>query len=155
MPIYAIHSPPIVGDPAQALNQARLVKSGFSIAGLVFGPLWLAAKRQWLPLGGWVAGAVLVGFLASAGLLTAGGVAALYVLSAFLIGVEGRHWISLKSTRAGLLLADIVEARDEDEAARVFFERVMNARRPQGVPSSAPMRENFPIIGLFPEAQRR
>jgi hypothetical protein len=155
MPIYAIHCPPIVGDPARALNQTRLVKSEFSIAGLVFGPLWLAVKRQWLPLGVWVIGAVAVEYLDNAGWLTAGGAGALYLLSAIVIGVEGRHWISLKSTRVGLLLADIVEARDEDEAARVFFERVMNARRPQGVSSPAAMRENSPIIGLFPEAQLR
>ena len=155
MPIYAIHCPPIVGDPARALNQARLVKAGFSIAGLVFGPLWLAVNRQWLPLAVWVIGAVAVEFLDSAGLLAAGGAGALYLLSAILIGVEGRHWIGLKSARAGLMLADVVEARDEDEAARVFFERVMNARRPQGAASPAPMRENSPIIGLFPEAQRR
>ena len=102
MPIYAIHSPPIVGDPARALNQARLVKSGFSIAGLVFGPLWLAVNRQWLPLAIWVIGAVGVTLLADGGWLAAGGAAALYLLSAILIGVEGRHWISLKSARAGL-----------------------------------------------------
>jgi hypothetical protein len=155
MPIYVIHCPPIVGDPARALNQARLVKSGFSIAGLVFGPLWLAVNRQWLPLAVWVVGAVAVDFLNNAGLLTSGGAGALYLLSAILIGVEGRHWIGLKSARAGLMLADIVEARDEDEAARVFFERALKASRPQGAPSPAPMRENSPVIGSFPEAQRR
>ena len=155
MPIYVIHSPPVVGDPTRALHRARFVASGFSWAGLVFGPLWLAVKRLWLPLGVWFAGAVALEFLVEGRWLAGGGAAALYLLSAVLIGVEGRHWLSVKSARAGLPLADLVEARDEDEAARVFFERVMNARRPQGVLSSAPMRENFPVIGLFPEAQRR
>jgi len=152
--MYAIHSPPLAGDPARAFDRARFVKMGFSGWGLVLGPFWLLAQRLWRPFGVWAVGALAVGVAEAGGWLAPAGGSALYLVTAFWIGVEGRAWLSRKLERSGLPLFDLVEARDDDAAARKFLERTLTAS-----PPPAPARpagrapESNMVLGLFPEAQ--
>jgi len=148
MPIYAIHSPPLVGDVAVAFDRARLLETGFCRRAFVFGPLWLLAHRLWVPLGAWVALAVALGVAQGFGWLAPPGASFVYLLSALWIGLEGRDWLGAKLADAGAPLVDVVEARDEEEAARVFLGRA---------PSPPPPKTRYmgaeragPVIGQFP-----
>ncbi len=153
MAIYTIHAPPLVGNPALAFDRARVLKTGFSRAALVFGPLWLALHRLWIPLAAWIAAAAAAYGLYYANLVGLAGIAALYLVAAVWIGVEGRGWLSASLERAGLPLVDVVEARGDDEAARVFLNRAPIAPAP-AAPAPPPAHE-IGVIGSFPQAQRR
>jgi hypothetical protein len=153
--MYAIHCPSMAGDSDAAAEAMRATRIGFCYSGFVFGPFWLAAQRLWLALVVYVAGASLIGFLVASGVFAAPGALALEALAAVLIGLEGRNWLGASLERRGLPLVDIIEARDADEAARIFFTRALAAA------SSAPLgvrhtgsRPVSGIIGSFPEAQR-
>ncbi len=128
---------------------------GFCYFGFVFGPFWLAAKRLWPPLLVYVAGAALIGFLAASGVVAAPAILALEILAALFIGLEGRNWVGGALARRGLPLVDVIEARDEDEAARVYFTRALAVAPPSpSAARSAPPRSGQDVIGLFPEAPR-
>ena len=146
--MYAIHCPSMAGDSDAAAEAMRATRIGFCYSGFVFGPFWLALVV-------YVAGASLIGFLVASGVFAAPGALALEALAAVLIGLEGRNWLGASLERRGLPLVDIIEARDADEAARIFFTRALAAA------SSAPLgvrhtgsRPVSGIIGSFPEAQR-
>ena len=108
------------GADAAALEEARVVKEGFSWPAFVFAWIWLLYHRLWLPLLIW---AVLeIGFfvllaphLASGTSMLVDGLAHLF------IGFEGNR-LRLRRDAA---LNDVVEARDTDEAATIFFRRVL------------------------------
>ena len=154
MAIYAIHCPPLVGDVARAFDRARIVETGFSRSGFVFGPLWLLANGLWLPLLVWIVVAGASGFAEATGWLAYGGASAIYLLATLLVGLEGRNWLGEKYSRAGLPLIDVIEARDDNEAARVFLCRALVAPPPAPSAVRAANAGAGPIIGLFPEAQR-
>ena len=93
-----------------------LVREGFSVPALLFGPLWLLAHRAWIPavidLALWgVAFALPHTAVLWLGLAVAAG----------LLGQDLRRW-SLE--RAGYVLAHVVAARDADQA----FARLLGAR---------------------------
>jgi hypothetical protein len=155
MAIYAIYSPPLVGDPATAFDRARIVKMGFSVAGFVFGPLWLIARGLWIALGAWIVFAAIVGFLHAFGVIGSGGVQALYALSALLIGFEGREWRGASLATSDRPLIDVVRAGSADEAAFAFLARAQIAPGASlSRPATAAARAFPSIIGLFPEARR-
>jgi hypothetical protein len=153
--MYAIHCSPLAGGRDAAAEALKATKLGFCYPAFVFGPFWLAAKRLWVALLVYVLGAALVGFLAALGFIAPGALVALEILAAIFIGIEGRHWLGFKLARRGLPLVDIIEARDEDEAARIYFTRALAeaSAAPVG-PRSAFPRPVSGIIGSFPEALR-
>ena len=154
MAIYAIHAPPSVGNPAHTFPRTRVLPTGFSRPGFVFAPLWLIANRLWLQVCVGVIAGVAVEAALSKGFLAPGGALGLYLIGAFWTGLEGRNWLAAKLERRGTPLADIVAARDEDEAARLYLDRVFDPK-PAVVPNPFPVaaRPEPGIIGLFPEAQ--
>jgi hypothetical protein len=156
MAMYAIHCPTLAGDSEAAAEKMRARRMGFSYRGFVFGPFWLAAQRLWLPLLVYLVAAALLGFLIAAGLFAAPAAVALELLAGLFIGLEGRNWVGARWARRDLPLVDIIEARDEDEAALIYFTRALANPAPVLAPAISrsrrpPARE---IIGLFPEAQR-
>jgi hypothetical protein len=156
MAMYAIHCPPLGGDNEAAAEAMRARRMGFSYFGFVFGPFWLAAQRLWLPLIVYFAVAALLSFLFAAGVFAAPAALALDLLAGIFIGLEGRNWVGIKLARRGLPLVDIIEARNADEAARVYFTRALANPTP---PPTAPVARSIQppageIIGLFPEARR-
>ena len=88
-----------------------LVREGFSFGALLFGPIWLAVHRAWLPALGAFLLLILIQSLAgppASGILTLG--------LAVLTGLSGRDLVRWSVARRGFLESAVVAARDEDEA---------------------------------------
>jgi hypothetical protein len=158
MTIFAAHCAPEFRRSSEALEQARVFRIGFVWPALLFGPLWLIARRLWRPFALWIVGAALVGAAATHGLLDAGAAFWLYALAALYLGFEGRALEAAALTRGGRPLADIVCAADFSGAERMFFARA--ADLPEAAYAPAPARggpaagASHAVIGLFPEAGR-
>jgi hypothetical protein len=156
MTIFAAHCAPEFPRSAEALEQARVYRVGFVWPALVFGPLWLIARRLWRPLALWIVAAALTGAATAHGLLNPGAAFWLYVLAALYLGFEGGALEAAALTRRGRPLADIVCAADSSGAERAFFVRFVDladAPRPPAPPRGGPAASApHAVIGLFPEA---
>ena len=156
MTIFAAHCAPEFPRSAEALEQARVYRVGFVWPALVFGPLWLIARRLWRPLALWIVAAALTGAATAHGLLNPGAAFWLYVLAALYLGFEGGALEAAALTRRGRPLADIVCAADSLGAERAFFVRFVDladAPRPPAPPRGGPAASApHAVIGLFPEA---
>jgi hypothetical protein len=88
-----------------------LVPEGFSLAALVFGPLWLAAHRAWVPAALAMAADVLIGALVHdpARIVLGAGLAVLLGLT----GQDLRRWTL---EQRGYLLTNVFAVRDAEEA---------------------------------------
>jgi hypothetical protein len=156
MTIFAAHCAPEYPRSSEALEQARVFRVGFVWPALVFGPLWLLARRLWRPLALWIVAAALVGAAAAYGLLNPAAAFWLYTLAALYLGIEGRALEAATLTRRGRPLADIVCAADSSGAERAFFARAVD--RAEAPPAPALARGGptsgaaHAVIGLFPEA---
>ena len=156
MTIFAAHCAPEFRRSSEALEQARVFRVGFVWPALVFGPLWLVARRLWRPLALWIVAAALVGTATRLGLLNPDAAFWLYVLAALYLGFEGRALEAAALTRRGRPLADIVCAADSSAAERAFFARAVDLAETERAP--APSRGQpaagtpHAVIGLFPEA---
>jgi hypothetical protein len=96
-----------------------LVREGFSLGALLFGPLWLAAHRAWIP----AAGSFLLTILFL--LLVHPPVSIVLVLGlALLLGFSGRDLVRWSIARRGYLESSIVSGRNEDEA----LDRLLSGR---------------------------
>lgn len=159
MAIFAAHCAPEFRRSNAALEQTRVYRVGFVWPALIFGPLWLIARRLWRPLALWIVVAALVGAAAARGLLDSGAAFWLYALSALYLGFEGRGLEAAALSRRGRPLADIVCAADSSDAERAFFARAGDAAEaPPPLPPSPPLHGGpaggppHGVIGLFPEA---
>ena len=85
-----------------------LVREGFSWGALLFGPLWLAAHRAWIPAVLTVVASLLIAFLATEGIAVVlmAGVTVLLGLS----GQDLRRW---SLDHRGYLLAQVIAAHNE------------------------------------------
>jgi hypothetical protein len=95
-----------------------LVREGFSWAAFVFGPIWLLARRAWIPAAlvwcAWIGAALLPDTI---GLLV---LAALH----WLLGLAGQDMLRWSLGLRGFLLAHVIAATDEDAAlARLLGRR--------------------------------
>ena len=88
-----------------------LVLEGFSWGALLFGPVWFAASRAWIP-------AVLqAALLVVTAVVLPDRVAAVVVVAvAVLAGLLGRDGVRWALDRRGYTLAHVLAARDEDAA---------------------------------------
>ena len=95
-----------------------LVREGFSWAALLFGPLWLAAHRVWIPAALAVAAAVLI-------VLSLRGDVAGWVLIALvlLLGLSGHDLRRWSLDHRGYLQTQVIAARNETEALQRLLER--------------------------------
>ena len=158
MQTYTFHLPRDArpGD-ADALEEAALVKDGFSWGAFFFTALWFFWHRLWL-----VGLAVLVTVVGFAVLLRLFGVApaaAVFAefLLALLIGLEANALRRWTYARHGREAADAVTARSHAEAelkavARALAAPARSASAAAAVPASAYRPE--PVIGLFPDPER-
>jgi Protein of unknown function (DUF2628) len=85
-----------------------LVREGFSWGALLFGPLWLAAHRAWIPAVLTVVASLLIALLATEGIsvVLMAGITVLLGLS----GHDLRRW---SLDHRGYLLTQVVAAHDE------------------------------------------
>jgi len=88
-----------------------LVREGFSIGALIFGPLWLAAHRAWLP----AVLSLLLSLLVL--LLTHPAISTILMLGLMLLqGLSGHDLVRWSVARRGYLESNVVTGRNEDEA---------------------------------------
>jgi hypothetical protein len=170
MAFYAAYLPPPKAGPsdADALSRSIVLRDGFSFGAFVFTGLWLLAKRLWLPF---LAFAVLYGLIALAQWRYGfhPGVAAIIQLVIGLwLGLEGANLQGRKLVDGGWRFVDVVEARNQDEAERRFFEKALArgaGETPPPAPFQPPAAASFPaarptpasqgVIGMFPEQGAR
>lgn len=148
---------------SEGLDRSVFVKDRFHWLALVFPVLWLIYHRAWLPLLAYVIAAVGVLFAESlAGLPDQTVLLSQLLINAALV-VFAPDVRSRTLTRRGWRLVDVVAAADEDEAARRFYARWLQAAGPARAPGAAaaalPPRAPVsgmapPVVGLFPEAGR-
>ena len=98
----------------------ELVREGFSPAAFVFGPLWLAAHRAWVPAAFLLAAWILVGTVGQDALR-----GPLVLGLALLQGLSAQDLRRWALARRGYVLAELVMARGAERA----WERLL-ARRP-------------------------
>jgi hypothetical protein len=121
--VYTVHEPP--QPPADRIDRAErleFVRDGFSWPAALFGPLWLAAKREWLWLGLYAAAAVLLGLVAS----LLGGAELWVVLGnvglALFLGFEASTLRRISLERRNWTELGTVTGRGLAECERRFFE---------------------------------
>jgi hypothetical protein len=95
-----------------------LVREGFSLGGFVFGPLWLAAHRAWVPAAFVLAAWVAIGTLTSGDLRDA-----LSLGLMLLQGVSGHDLRRWSLERRGFTLAQVVTGRRADNAWQTLLHR--------------------------------
>ena len=95
-----------------------LVREGFSWGALLFGPLWLAAHRVWIPAVVSLATFVLIIVVTDDGLA-----AALLTALVMLLGFSGHDLRRWSLDHRGYLLAQVVTGRDELAAMARLLER--------------------------------
>jgi hypothetical protein len=95
-----------------------LVREGFSWGALLFGPLWLAMHRAWIPAALALAAGVLI-LVLTAGAATAALLAAL----ALWLGLSGNDLRRWSMRLRGFTLAQVLAARDESEALASWLRR--------------------------------
>ncbi|HMO28341.1 DUF2628 domain-containing protein [Enterovirga sp.] len=173
---YTLHLAPraVPGDP-QALDQASLVRDGFSWGAFLVPPLWFLAHRHWLlALGVFLLLAAFWAGLRQAG-MPGGASFLLNALLWFLVGLEASSLRRWDYARRGRPAVDAVFAANEAEAEAKSFARWLSTKPEQpAAPASAappPVRapaeasrrtaapwrqpEGEQVIGLFPDVEGR
>src|SRR5271163_3279448 len=100
MRLYVIHSPR-GADALDATDRAWAARTGFSLAALLFGPLWAAARGMWLVLASYVLVAAIVFALVRGDWLWPGAALGVFALGQVYLGVEGRALAAAARARAG------------------------------------------------------
>jgi hypothetical protein len=95
-----------------------LLREGFAWGALLFGPLWLAAHRAWIPAILALAAGILILALASG----ASAITLMLALAVWL-GLSGQDMRRWSMRRRGFVLLEIVAARRETDALASLLER--------------------------------
>jgi hypothetical protein len=95
-----------------------LVREGFSWGALIFGPLWLAIHRAWIPAGISLAAYIIIAVLAHDGVL-----AALMATLIVLLGLSGQDLRRWSLDHRGYLLSQVLTGRTELDAMASLLER--------------------------------
>jgi hypothetical protein len=150
------------GDP-RALDRAVVLKDGFSWGAFFFTVLWFFAHRLWLA-GLFVLAAVLAlvvgAYLAGAGF---GAIWLAVALFSVLVGLEASSLRRWTLARRGRPAVDVLSAGSAAEAETKAFERWLagdstkleSAAVSPTRPRPAQWQPPAPVLGLFPEAERR
>lgn len=173
MSVYTVHQPPPqAGASAVDADRIVFVRDRFAWGAFLLAPLWLAAKRLWLALAGYlVLVAAICGLLYVLGAGTLARVAVL-VLLAVLVGLEAPTLHRWTLVRRRWKQVGVVVADDLEEAERRFFAGWAERRKtppaaepgprysapvinppPPEPPRPGPLRQSPPAhpVGLFPE----
>jgi uncharacterized protein DUF2628 len=171
MPVYTVHAPVTAGLDVRATDKFVFVRDGFYFWAFLLGPFWLAWRRLWLALLGYIV--LTIGSAVALSLLQADGVTrfAVMLLIAVLMGFEAASLRRWTLSRRKWRQLDIVVADDEDSSERRFFDRWAAKQRgfandqlavDRGAPpptrdipgqpfSRPPPLPHDGIIGLFPQ----
>ena len=100
-----------------------LVREGFSLSAALFGPIWLALHRAWVP-----AALALAAFVAADSLTSGGTRLVLDAGLMLLLGLSGHDLRRWSLNRRGFTLAEVVTARNTETA----FAQLLTRRRDLG-----------------------
>ncbi len=101
----------------RADRSPALVRDGFSFGAFLFGPLWLALHRAWIPAVLALAATVLIVRLAAPPVSTV-----LLLGEMVLLGLSGRDLQRWSLARRGYALAHVVVGRNADAALLRLFD---------------------------------
>ncbi len=157
MRTYTLHLPQdAFPHDEDVLEEAELVKDGFSWGAFLFTFLWFFWRRLWL--------AGLIVFAAVLALNVAlqvsgvrpGAAFVADLLLMFLIGLEASSLRRWTLERRGRPAVDAVVASGLEEAEAKTFTRWLGRAAGAGnfAPAVAPPRKPDAVLGLFPEAER-
>lgn len=126
MTVYTVHAPV---DPASETGVSDrterfvFIRDGFHFWALVFGPFWLLWNRLWLAFGLYVVVAVALAVTLSSLRIGADARFFVWLLLAFLVGLEGASLKRWSYSRRKWRQVDFVVADKVDLAERIFFDR--------------------------------
>ncbi|BCP55807.1 hypothetical protein K32_44240 [Kaistia sp. 32K] len=157
MTIYTVHAPPV--SATGGLDEADrmiFVKDGFSWPAFFLPVLWMLYRRMWVVLA--VYALYLVAIELSGRYLGAPTAAALGLLGALFLGLEGSSLLRWTLSRRRFTEAGVAEGRSRAEAEIRFFHRFAAASPvvPEAVPATARIARaaqpnaSADIVGLFP-----
>jgi hypothetical protein len=150
--LYSVFQPAGFGE--KVVEQAVLVRQGFSRAAFLFTPVWAILNRLWLVLalwGLWVTLTVISAVVFHLDPVTA---SIVYTLGALVFGFEADRARERALTQKGMLLQGLTLGDSERDAEQLYF-----GHRPFVETSSAPpatvafkiaSAESPDILGLFP-----
>jgi len=121
MAVFTVHLPKVAAGDIVAAEKIVFLRDGFSTPAFLFGPLWLAWKRAFLPAGLMLAVFALVFF--GAGRLGLSGETGSIVTLALeiLLGFEGVRLVAWSLARRGYHESAVVFGQDMEEAEEAFF----------------------------------
>src|ERR1700683_4237978 len=123
MPVYTVHAPVAGNAGIAATDRFVFVRDGFYVWAALLGVVWLAWRRLWLALIGWI---VLMAAIDFAMMRLGVSPMAIFLVDgvlALLLGFEAASLRRWTLSRRNWRQLDIVVADDEEQAERRFFDR--------------------------------
>jgi hypothetical protein len=171
MPVYTVHAPMTGNVGIAATDKFVFVRDGFYVWAALLGVVWLAWRRLWLALIGWIVVMAAVDFAMARLGVSPTAIFLVDAVLALLLGLEAASLQRWTLSRRNWRQLDIVVADDEEQAERRFFDRWTAKHRnlsndqtaiDRGGPpptrdipgqrfSRPPPLPKSEIIGLFPE----
>lgn len=131
MPVYTVHAPLKMG-PRSMSDRFVFVRDGFHFWAFLLGPLWLAYRRLWLALLGYLMLNVAAALALSAAHAGAGTRFGVMLLIALLMGLEAASLWRWTLSRGKWRQLDLIVADDSEAAERRFFDRWATQQRVPG-----------------------
>ncbi len=154
MAVYTVHVPAAEADRLEAIGRAVYVRESFNWAAFFLGPLWLAFRRCWLGLTGWLAlaaGIFLFARAAAPGYLP---VLLAFLALQVLLGLEASQLRRWSLRRRGFKFASLIEGRSREEAEIAFAREFETGTALSIAAAPAPVRPRdfaqHEAIGLAP-----
>ena len=133
----------------EAPASLSLVREGFTLPALLFGPFWFAFRRAWLGAILWCGGVALIVSVGMVLDVAPGLYAGAVFVFMCLMAMEASGFRERSMMRRLYQLADIVEARDQNEAEIRFLARQAPASVCPPKLQLRPGPRNGEAIGLF------
>ena len=158
MAAYSVFAPPLSHGGAEGAERFRFIRDGFSWPAFILGPIWMLFHRLALVLILWLALVFLVGAAMRLFGESPGTASLVFLLLAFLVGLEASTLQSWTFKRRGWREVGIVVADELEAAERRFFDELHDqdpVRFGTPVPGRIAMLDRAQgaadVIGLFPE----
>jgi hypothetical protein len=132
MTVFTVHAPVDRASEkgvSEKTEKFVFIRDGFHFWAFIFGPFWFLWNRLWLAFGLYVLAALALG--ATLSLLNAGADTRfmVWLLVAFLVGLEAASLKRWSYSRRKWRQVDFVVADKADSAERIFFDRWASADR--------------------------
>jgi hypothetical protein len=158
MAAYSVFAPPFSHPGAAGAERFRFVRDGFSWPAFILGPIWMLFHRLALVVILWLVVVFALGAVIRLLGVPSGTTSLVFLLLAFLIGLEASTLQSWTLKRRGWREIGIVVADEFEAAERRFFDELRD-QDPMDFGTPVPGRiaifdrgqGGTDVIGLFPE----